>query len=593
MQADKTSNFYEMTKEHYEKTLLDNVTKGYKQCKDSALRKVNLEAKEFAEHFCVDDKLEVMAEQPCFFTIKDHKDDFRTNPKYRLINPNKSELGLLSKRVIEDVNDRLRNRINVNQWQSSSAVIKWFKEIPEKADSSFLIFDVQEFYPSIRKTLLCEALEFAGHHVEISRDEEDLIMHVRKSLLFHNNLPWAKKKGGMFDVTMGSYDGAEVCELVGLYILHQISQEIEGIDVGLYRDDGLAVMKNPTGPELDYTRKKLHEIFKNNGLKIDIKCGLKVVDYLDVTFDLNKGIFKPYIKPNNSPLYVNAKSNHPPHVLKQIPVSISKRISNISSDEEVFNKSAPYYTNALKQAGHVNGISYRPDTGSKRKNRPRKIIWFVPPYSKSVSTNVARTFLNIVRKHFPTNTRFSKLYNKNNVKASYSCMPNIARVIKSHNSKILNGADQAIPPSCSCQKSRKADCPLGGKCTVKNIVYAGTVTTPTDEEGKVYLGASGPSFKLRLGNHKKAFANKCYRKDTKLSGHIWDMKESGESRYSIKWSVVRQTHGYNRVSKTCDLCLSEKLEILNYKDRDKLLNARSEVVSKCRHFNQYLLKEYK
>ena len=172
-------------------------------------------------------------------------------------------------------------------------------------------------------------------------------------------------------------------------------------------------------------------------------------------------------------------------------------------------------------------------------------------------------------------------------------MPNIARVIKSHNSKILNGEDQAIPPDCNCQKNRRADCPLGGGCTVENIVYAGTVTTPTDQEGKVYLGASETPFKVRFGNHKKAFNHKAYRKDTKLSGHIWDIKESGESRYKIKWSVVKQTHGYNRVSKTCDLCLNEKLEILNYKDRDKLLNSRSEVVSKCRHFNKYLLKEYK
>ena len=72
------------------------------------------------------------------------------------------------------------------------------------------------------KKLLCNALEFAGQHVEINQDEEDLIMHVRKSLLFHDNLPWVKKQGSMFDVTMGSYDGAEVCELVGLYILYLI-----------------------------------------------------------------------------------------------------------------------------------------------------------------------------------------------------------------------------------------------------------------------------------------------------------------------------------------------------------------------------------
>ena len=173
--ADKTCNYYEMTKEQYEKTALENITKTYKKCNNNVIREINLEAKEFAEHFCVDDKLEIMAEQPCFFTIKDHKDDFRSNPKYRLINPNKSELGLLSKKVLQDVNDKLRTRLNVNQWQNSTSVIKWFNQIHEKSKCSFLVFDVQEFYPSIGRKLLCNALEFAGCHVEISQDEEDLV----------------------------------------------------------------------------------------------------------------------------------------------------------------------------------------------------------------------------------------------------------------------------------------------------------------------------------------------------------------------------------------------------------------------------------
>ena len=285
----------------------------------------------------------MITEQPCFFTIKDHKDDFRSNPQYRLINPNKSELGLLSKKVLQDVNDKLRSRLNVNQWQNSTAVIEWFNKIHEKSECSFLVFDVKEFYPSIGEKLLRDALEFAGCHVEISQDEEDLIMHVRKSLLFYKNSPWAKKQGNLFDVTMGSFDGAEVCELVGLFILHQITQQINGIEVGLYRDDGLAIARNLSGPQIDRARKMLHKIFDDNKLKIDIKCNLKVVDYLDVTFDLNSGTHRPYVKPNNTPLYVHTKSNHPPHVLKQIPISISKRISNISSNEDIFKKAAPYY----------------------------------------------------------------------------------------------------------------------------------------------------------------------------------------------------------------------------------------------------------
>ena len=151
---------------------------------------------------------------------------------------------------MQDVNDKLRARINVNQWQNSTAVIEWFNNIHEKSECSFLVFDVKEFYPSIGEKLLRDALEFAGCHVEISPDEEDLIMHVCKSLLFYKNLSWAKKQGNLFDVTMGSFDGAEVCELVGLFILHQITQQTNGIEVGLYRDDGLAIARNLSGPQL-------------------------------------------------------------------------------------------------------------------------------------------------------------------------------------------------------------------------------------------------------------------------------------------------------------------------------------------------------
>ena len=58
---------------------------------------------------------------------------------------------------------------------------------------------------------------------------------------------WIKKQGGLFDVLMGAYDGAEVCELVGTYMLNVLSKKYNKNDFGLYRDDGLAVLKNKSG----------------------------------------------------------------------------------------------------------------------------------------------------------------------------------------------------------------------------------------------------------------------------------------------------------------------------------------------------------
>ena len=172
--------------------------------------------------------------------------------------------------------------------------------------------------------------------------------------------------------------------------------------IGLYRDDGLACFENNDGHQNDKIRKELLKIFQRNGLKLDIKCNLKVVDYLDITFDLKTGSYKLYRKPNNDTRYINSKSNHPPTILKQIPTAIPNRISTNSSNEEIFKNSAPYYNNNLKESGYKEKLQFQPNKHhpTSRRNRSRNIIWFNPPYSINVETNVARRFLNLVKKHF-------------------------------------------------------------------------------------------------------------------------------------------------------------------------------------------------
>ena len=104
-----------------------------------------------------------------------------------------------------------------------------------------------------------------------------------------------KKTTSAFDVTMGSYDGAEICELVGLYLLSQLQNL--NINVGLYRDDGLALTKQ-TLREAEMTKKKLCKIFKDNNLRIAVEANKKVTDFLDITLDLHTGSAKPYKKKN-------------------------------------------------------------------------------------------------------------------------------------------------------------------------------------------------------------------------------------------------------------------------------------------------------
>ena len=167
LSADKTQNFYEITKEGYEKIIHENVTEKYKKANMSLPKRINREARKIAKTFDVADRVDTMAKQECFLTLKDHKEDYRTNPKYRLLNPKKSQLGKISKQILQKINKTLRSKLNLNQWQNSAEVIDWFKDIQQKSSHTFTVFDIQEFYPSITEKLLKDALAFAQRYVEI------------------------------------------------------------------------------------------------------------------------------------------------------------------------------------------------------------------------------------------------------------------------------------------------------------------------------------------------------------------------------------------------------------------------------------------
>ena len=141
---------------------------------------------------------------------------------------------------------------------------------------------------------------------------------------------------------MGSYDGAETCELVGCYLLSQLTQ-IPEIDIGLYRDDGLAVLNQTRPQKIEKTKKEIRRIFANNNLRVSIEGNKKIVNCLDVTFDLTAERFKPYSKPATTLLCVHSKSNHPPNIIRNISEAINKRLSAISSAEDAFNEAAPLY----------------------------------------------------------------------------------------------------------------------------------------------------------------------------------------------------------------------------------------------------------
>ena len=127
-------------------------------------------------------------------------------------------------------------------------------------------------------------------------------------------------------------------------------------------------------------------------------------------------------------------------VIKHLPMNITERLSSISCNKDEFNKSKPIYAEALKKSGFDGNMSFiDPATKKNKRKRIRKnIIWFNPPFDKNVTTNVAKRFLQLIDKHFPKGHALHKLFNRNTVKVSYSCMNNMASIISGHNAKILN-----------------------------------------------------------------------------------------------------------------------------------------------------------
>ena len=229
--------------------------------------------------------MECYSDQHAYITLKDHKENFRNNTKCRLINPSKSEVGRVSKKYLNDIIADVSRKTEVNQWRNTATVINWFKNLSDKHKRKFIKFDIAEFYPSISENLLNKSIAYAKSFTKIEDNVINAIKLARKSLLFNKEGTWVKKVDDtLFDVTMGSFVGAEICELVGLYILDKLSSLIGSKNVGLHRDDGLAAMNSSSGPVLDKMRKNIIALFKNEGLSITIETNLFEMDFLDVAF---------------------------------------------------------------------------------------------------------------------------------------------------------------------------------------------------------------------------------------------------------------------------------------------------------------------
>ena len=214
------------------------------------------------------------------------------------------------------------------------------------------------------------------------------------------------------------------------------------------------------------------------------------------------------MKPNDVPLYVHSQSNHPKKVLENIPLAVNERLNRISANKSVFDAASPPYQEALRKSGYSHNLFFSPpqDPSTPRQGKPRsrRVTWFNPPWNSAVKTNVGKQFLRIIDTSFPLDNPLRKVFNRNTVKVSYKCMPNMSCMVSSHNTKLLKEEpNQQHVQGCNC-RGGPANCPLTpAECKKDKIIYVASVTSAYGVEH--YTGLTGNTFKKRWYKHNDDF----------------------------------------------------------------------------------------
>ena len=133
---------------------------------------------------------------------------------------------------------------------------------------------------------------------------------------------------------------------------------------------------------------------------------------------------------------------------------IGKSVSEISSDKDEFEKAKRNYNKGLAKVGFSEKIKYHKQSPVKRV-LTRKVVWFNPPYSSSIKTNVWKIFIKRIVKHFPKHHIYYQIFDNTTIKLSYSCMPNMENILIKHNNKLIFQSFEQ-PTKCVMVKTKQA-----------------------------------------------------------------------------------------------------------------------------------------
>ena len=200
----------------------------------------------------------------------------------------------------------------------------------------------------------------------------------------------------------------------------------------------------------------------------------------------------------------------------------------------------------------------------------RDKLWFNPSYSANLKIKVGKIFIRLVDKHFPRHHKYYKLFSRNSIKLSYSCMPNMKNVIRKH-SKIVKNPEPFTTKTCNCQ--RKTDCPMDGHCLSEYFIYKASVSTTTN---KYCYDTYENTFKEHYNNHKCSFRSKFRGKNTELFKYLSELKER-EISIILLIGILLWNRRNVCGSRKCGWCIWEKALVASA-DPNFFLDKRDEVV---------------
>ena len=226
-------------------------------------------------------------------------------------------------------------------------------------------------------------------------------------------------------------------------------------------------------------------------------------------------------------------------------------------------------------------VTYIPSP-SKRQAWKRQIICFNTLYTANVKSNVGNVFVTLFSKHFPRHHKYYKPINRNNIKLSYRCIPNINNVIQKYNYKITKNPAPSTTETCNCR--RKTDCSMDDYRLFECLIYKAFITATTNN---YFYGSCENTFKERYNNHHKcSFRKKSLEKNTELSKYVWKLKKRVVN-YLINWDIATKSQNYVCGLRKCDFCTCVKLLIARA-DLNVFLNKPDDPVLKWRHRNNLL-----